>query len=179
MVYWVRICSRSLPRFISRSTGNGKIKPVLPHGRGWIRNPRGWRCPWGWSVTSAGQPDVRIRVDKEPEVEHVPNVLIVENQDPLKENNVSGINHRPLCQPARKNHQKHVSKQFSLHRQAACAQARLGTSTCAPQRFAQRRHLPRMGHKVVRWYLNRFALHDIFQGCMHQVVIKSICEREV
>lgn len=43
VVYWVRICSRSLPRFISRRTTAGKLKKkqntwVLPHAHGGMRN---------------------------------------------------------------------------------------------------------------------------------------------
>lgn len=64
----------------------------------------------GQSLTSAGQPDVGIRVDKEPQVEHVPDVLIVENQDPLKEDNVCGIDHGCLRQPARRKHPERVGK---------------------------------------------------------------------
>lgn len=32
-----------------------------------------------------------------------------------------------------------------------------------------------MGHKIVSWDLDSFALHDVFQSPVHQIVIKSIC----
>lgn len=70
-------------------------------------------------------------------MEHVPNVLVVENQDPLEENNISRINHRCLCQPARKKHPEHIVQWVSHRSPAVCPQAQLGTPTYAAQDFAQ------------------------------------------
>lgn len=46
-------------------------------------------------------------------MEHVPNVLAVENQDPLKEDDISWIHHRRLCQPARKEHPELLNRPLS------------------------------------------------------------------
>lgn len=32
-----------------------------------------------------------------------------------------------------------------------------------------------MGHKIIGWDLDSFALHDVLQSPVHQVIIKSIC----
>ena len=34
---------------------------------------------------------------------------------------------------------------------------------------------PGVGHKIIGWDLDGFALHDVFQSPVHQIVIKSIC----
>lgn len=32
-----------------------------------------------------------------------------------------------------------------------------------------------MGHKIIGWDLDGFALHDVFQSLVHQVIIERIC----
>lgn len=59
---------------------------------------RGQGVP-GPSLTSAGQPDIRVSVNKEAEVEHIADVLVVEDQDALKQHHISRIYHRGLRQP--------------------------------------------------------------------------------
>lgn len=45
------------------------------------------------SQNSAGQPHVGVRVHKEPQVEHVADVLVVEHQDALEQHHVGRVHH--------------------------------------------------------------------------------------
>lgn len=75
-------------------------------------------CLGQQSLTSAGQPHVRVGVHEEPQVEHVPDVLAVENQDPLEEDHVSRVDHRGLCQPAREKNTQSTPQSSWAHPQA-------------------------------------------------------------
>lgn len=55
-------------------------------------------------ITSPRESHIRVSVDKETEVKHVPDVLIIEHQNPLKEDHVCGIDHGCLRQPAEECH---------------------------------------------------------------------------
>lgn len=50
-------------------------------------------------LTSSRQPDIRVRVHKETQVEHVPDLLAIEHQDALKKNHVCWVHHCGLWQP--------------------------------------------------------------------------------
>lgn len=94
VVYWVRICSRSLPRFTSRRTAatGARWPPSDPEMTAQPRPGEGGRE----RLTSPRQPDVGVRVHKEAQVEHVPDLLAVEDQDALKQDHVRRVHHRGL-----------------------------------------------------------------------------------
>lgn len=98
VVYWVRICSRSLPRFTSRRTvGTGAGRP--PSNLGPRAPPRpGAGRPR--RLTSPREPDVGVGVHKQAQVEHVADLLAVEDQDALEQDHVCRVDHRGLGQPA-------------------------------------------------------------------------------
>lgn len=98
VVYWVRICSRSRPRCTSRRTAvvTGCAQPSA----GWWPTPPG-RPARAHRLTPPRQPDVRVRVHEEAQVEHVQDVLAVEHQDTLKQHHIRGVHHCGLWQPAR------------------------------------------------------------------------------
>lgn len=110
-------------------------------------------------------------------MEHVPNVLVVENQDPLKENNVSRINHGRLRQPGVKEITRARCYVGPAPHRAVCPSCVWGYQH-QPE-STQNWHLPRMGHEVVGGYLDCLPLNNIFQGCVHQIIIKSVCKRKV
>lgn len=66
-----------------------------------LENPNPARDPTPEALTSSRQPDIRICVHKEAQVEHVPDLLSVEYQDALEQNHVSRVDHSGLWQPAR------------------------------------------------------------------------------
>lgn len=91
VVYWVRICSRSLPLFMSRRTTE-KIRFNY-----WYTVCNIWNfVQEGDTDTSAWQSDVWICVHKELHVKHIPHFLGVEDQDPLKEDNICWVNCDPV-----------------------------------------------------------------------------------
>ena len=51
-------------------------------------------------VTSSGQPGVGVRVNEELHVEHLPDVLVVEDEDPLQEDDVGGTDGGELARDA-------------------------------------------------------------------------------
>lgn len=98
VVYCDRICSRSRPRAMSRSTNEPKRSAQKQSGVG---GGVGGEIQTV-SRTSARQPHVGIGVHKQFHVEHVSHFLRVKDQDALQEDNVGRVNGDPLVQPESK-----------------------------------------------------------------------------
>lgn len=154
VVYWVRICSRSLPLFMSRRT-KGKIGS---HYWYTVATSGIFFFLRGDINTSARQPDIWIRVHEELHVEHIPHFLRVEDQDPLKEDHISWVNCDPLFQPG-KDH-------IVFHTQAVMVGI-IVLFLRSWKNGSNASFLPGMSDEVIRWHFNHPPFHNVLQGFVH------------
>lgn len=119
VVYCERICSRSLPRLMSRRTAgtkNPKQKRIILCLHAVCGNI--WNAVSDVNLfTSTGQSDIWICVHEKLHVKHIPYFLRVEDQDPLKEDDVCWVKCDLVLQPT------------SMHRVNANANT---VKACAP-----------------------------------------------
>lgn len=146
VVYWLRICSRSLPRFMSRRTTETNLVTLLT---GYCNI---WNIVCVWvvdiEITSARQSDIWICVHKELHVEHIPHFLRVEDQNPLKEDHICWVNCDPVFQPGNR-HMSFIQRQ--LWWEYIVVEKRMWNVSC----------LPGMSDEVICWHLNHPSLHYV------------------